>query len=123
MYMKYFLYILLAAAIFASGYVTGQFFAYTGFDFINEQPQSVESDTISSQTNNTMEVLPIDQTDLTPEQQAIADKYGVDTSKVTPEMVACAEAKLGAIRLDEIKNGATPTFSESLALFACYSTN
>jgi hypothetical protein len=43
-----------------------------------------------------------------------------DSVNITPEMVACAEAKLGAARIEEIKNGATPSFSEGASLVACY---
>lgn len=43
-----------------------------------------------------------------------------DTLVVTPQMVACAEASLGAGRANEIKNGATPSFTEGAKLVACY---
>lgn len=43
-----------------------------------------------------------------------------DTVTLTPQMIACAEAKVGTERLEEIQNGATPSFSEGLSLFGCY---
>lgn len=43
-----------------------------------------------------------------------------DEIVITEAMVACAEAKLGAQRMEEIKNGATPSFSEGAKLVACY---
>lgn len=48
--------------------------------------------------------------------------FGIDpdTVTITPQMVACAEAKLGAARIEELKNGATPSMSEGISLMACY---
>jgi len=39
---------------------------------------------------------------------------------VTAEMIACAEAKLGVARIEEIKNGSTPSFMEGVSLAVCY---
>jgi len=60
---------------------------------------------------------------LTPGQRQLLETLGVDTENltITPEMVACAEAKVGAARVAEIQNGATPTFMEGASLMACYS--
>lgn len=59
---------------------------------------------------------------LTDGQRKMLQALGVDTNNITitAEMVACAEAKLGAARIEEIKNGATPSFSEGASLVACY---
>ena len=59
---------------------------------------------------------------LTDSQRQMLQALGIDADSVTitPEMVACAEAKLGAARIEEIKNGATPSFSEGASLVACY---
>jgi len=59
---------------------------------------------------------------LTDGQKAMLKAMGVDTDNITitPEMVACAEAKLGSARIEAIKNGATPSFSEGATLVACY---
>jgi hypothetical protein len=48
--------------------------------------------------------------------------FGIDpaTVSVTPAMMACAEAKVGAARLAEIKNGVTPTMVEGAKLVTCY---
>jgi hypothetical protein len=59
---------------------------------------------------------------LTDGQRKMLQALGIDADNVTitAEMVACAEAKLGAARIEEIKNGATPSFSEGASLVACY---
>lgn len=59
---------------------------------------------------------------LTSEQRDLLSKFGIDTNAITitPTMIACAEAKVGAARLAEIQAGATPTFSEGASLLACY---
>jgi hypothetical protein len=48
--------------------------------------------------------------------------FGIDpnTVNITPAMIACAEAKLGATRIEELKGGATPSMSEGISLMACY---
>lgn len=55
-------------------------------------------------------------------QKKLLSALGIDASSVvvTPAMIACAEAKLGASRIAEITAGATPSFSEGLSLLACY---
>jgi hypothetical protein len=59
---------------------------------------------------------------LTDGQRKMLQALGIDADNITitAEMVACAEAKLGAARIEEIKNGATPSFSEGASLVACY---
>lgn len=55
-------------------------------------------------------------------QRQLLESLGIDADEVTvtPEMVTCAEAKLGVSRVEEIKNGATPSFTEGAQLLACY---
>ena len=55
-------------------------------------------------------------------QRQMLEALGIDADNITitAEMVACAEAKLGAARVEEIKNGATPSFTEGATLIACY---
>lgn len=55
-------------------------------------------------------------------QQKLLSALGIDASEIviTPTMIACAEAKVGAARLKEIENGATPSFTEGLSLLVCY---
>ncbi len=59
---------------------------------------------------------------LSPSQKAMLKALGIDaeTIVVTPTMIACAEAAVGVSRAEEIKNGATPSFSEGVKLVACY---
>jgi hypothetical protein len=61
-------------------------------------------------------------TNLSDGQRQLIETLGIDANSIsiTPEMIACAEAKLGAARVEEIKNGATPSFSEGVSLAACY---
>jgi len=59
---------------------------------------------------------------LTDGQRKLLGALGIDADSitVTPEMMACAEAKVGAARIEEIKAGDTPTFLEGLSLLGCY---
>jgi hypothetical protein len=61
---------------------------------------------------------------LTPAQAQMLSSFGIDpkTITVTQSMIACAREKLGQERFAEITAGATPTFLEGAALFACYSS-
>lgn len=64
----------------------------------------------------------ISSTQLSAEQRSLLSSFGInaDNIAITQEMITCAEVKLGAARIDEIVNGAKPTFSEGLALLTCY---
>jgi len=64
----------------------------------------------------------INTSSLTDGQRQMLEALGIDADSITitPEMVACAEAKLGAARVEEIKNGASPSFTEGASLVACY---
>jgi Na+-transporting methylmalonyl-CoA/oxaloacetate decarboxylase gamma subunit len=59
---------------------------------------------------------------LTDGQKQMLSAMGIDAENITitAEMVACAEAKLGSARIEEIKNGASPSFTEGATLVACY---
>ena len=58
---------------------------------------------------------------LSDNQRKAAETFGVDvaTFEITPTMIACAEAQVGAERLTEFKAGASPGFAEGLALLGC----
>lgn len=58
---------------------------------------------------------------LTTEQRALAERFGVDVDamRITPEMVSCAQTKIGEQRVEDIKNGGTPSFTEAVKLSAC----
>jgi hypothetical protein len=64
----------------------------------------------------------ISTTKLSAGQQRLLSTLGIDSTEivVTPNMVACAEAKLGVARVAEIISGSTPSFSEGVSLLACY---
>lgn len=55
-------------------------------------------------------------------QREMLEHLGIHDSSftITREMELCAEEKLGDMRVQEIKSGATPTFSEGMTLVACY---
>ena len=59
---------------------------------------------------------------LTESQRDLLEMLGIDVNEVTitPEMITCAEAKVGRERLNEIANGATPSFAEGVSLISCY---
>lgn len=59
---------------------------------------------------------------MTDGQRKLISALGLDPNNVTvtAEMITCAEAELGAARVEEIKNGATPSFTEGASLVACY---
>lgn len=61
-------------------------------------------------------------TNLSAGQKQLLSALGIDATSITitPAMIACAEAKVGAARIVEISNGATPTISEGMTLLACY---
>jgi hypothetical protein len=66
----------------------------------------------------------LDRNPLIPESQEKAlQAIGVDPAKlptkITPEMNACFEQKLGATRTLEIKNGSTPTATEFIKVQSC----
>ncbi len=68
------------------------------------------------------EGIKVDTATLSDGQKKILNTLGVDTENLvlTPEMVACAEAKIGSARLAEIQAGVSPSFLEGAALVACY---
>jgi len=65
--------------------------------------------------------IKIDTTAVSEDQKAAAAKVGIDLDSVviTPEMVSCAEQKLGSARVQEIMHGASPTTLESITLLGC----
>lgn len=83
----------------------------------NSTSQSAQGTEASQQ-----EAVNVNTSSLTPGQRQLIEALGIDADSITitAEMVACAEAKLGAARVEEIKGGATPSFSEGVSLAACY---
>lgn len=87
------------------------------------------TDTVSGNESTTNEgatddsvAFTIDISNLPESQQAMLKTMGIDDTElaITHSMVACAEAKLGVERTNEIQNGATPTVVEGTQLLACY---
>ncbi len=64
--------------------------------------------------------LVIDISTLPTAQQGVLRSLGYEqTITFTPDMIACAEAKLGSARVTEIKRGAAPSVLESASLMGC----
>ena len=95
--------------------------------------EMAEDSTSSTQAGNASTASPNESTEsdgavavsadsMTDAQVKLANALGIDPNSVTitDEMVACAEAKVGVARVEEFKNGATPSFSEGVQLAACY---
>lgn len=84
--------------------------------------QKQGSDSPTSANSATEGSVVVSGAQLSAGQRELLTKLGIDADAivVTPAMVACAEAKLGASRLAEIQSGATPTFTEGASLLACY---
>jgi hypothetical protein len=62
--------------------------------------------------------------DLSNSQQTMLRGLGIKESEIqiTNDMVTCAETKLGASRMAEIRGGAKPSFSEGAQLVVCYNS-
>lgn len=90
------------------------------------EPQIMTGDTSSStesasSTNYQAENITIESDSLSPNQQKTLETLGIEGDiEITPEMIACAEEKVGKERLDEIINGDTPSFLEGVSLVSCY---
>jgi hypothetical protein len=117
--------------IFFLGFLLGNYFGsndYTPTSITGGGTgQSTQTDETSGAPEGTSsagvtEDTQIDASMLSEGQIKLLQTLGVDTDNITitPEMVACAEAKVGAARMEEIKNGATPSFGEGASLVACY---
>lgn len=65
--------------------------------------------------------IPLRNLQLNESQLSVLDKMGVDvdTFVITPEIQACATAKLGDERMAEIIAGDTPSATETIKLVSC----
>ena len=86
------------------------------------------SNTASQTTSNTGEgasvsakSITVDVSSLPETQQKVLKTLGFDAPSytITPEMMVCAEAKLGAARVEEIAQGASVSTLEAISLAAC----
>lgn len=102
-------------------------------DVINVEATEQATDEVTTETASDLndgsvaesvpeEGIKVDTATLSDGQKKILNTLGVDTENLvlTPEMVACAEAKIGSARLAEIQAGGSPSFLEGAALVACY---
>ncbi len=91
----------------------------------SEDDATVTSDIrdTDSNTQNTAPII-IQKSSLPEAQQSVLTTFGFgEEIVITPEMQVCAEVKLGANRLAEIVDGATPSFSEATSLVTCLKNN
>ena len=126
----------LAIATFALGYVLGSFNgdasqiaevrdsiqsgAQTAVDTVNGNNSADTSEMAGGNSGEVAFTIRLDS--LSEAQQAMVRGMGIDANEiqVTYGMVACAEAEIGAARVEEIRNGASPSMTEGMKLMGCY---
>lgn len=90
-----------------------------------EEPKEVQEEEPRSQEGENSygvdEPIEISEDQLSDAQKATLKALGVDTENlvITPEMITCAESEVGEARLNEILEGASPGFFESIKLLGC----
>lgn len=119
--------IILMIVVFGAGFLVGRMTASVGTVFTGSNTESAnvsgkESDAQGTSTQATAGGATIDSSNMTEGQRNLISALGLDPDNVTvtASMIACAETKLGASRVEEIKNGATPSFTEGASLVTCY---
>lgn len=85
---------------------------------------AVDSEVLPTQpeaTPSSREGIPLSDVPLSDQQKQALETFGVDveTFVLTPEMIRCAEATIGASRVADIQAGAAPAFGETLQLLQC----
>lgn len=113
----------LLVVVFIAGFAVGRMTQGGPADVArNIQEGTVSPSDTNTQDTSTNGGATVNTSSLSDGQRQMLEAMGIDadTVNITPEMVACAEAKLGAARIEEIKNGATPSFSEGASLVGCY---
>lgn len=120
---------ILMVAVFATGFMIGRFSSVGNTIVTGSQNIPAENSTNSTGAADTTSESVTAESDttistanLTDGQKKMLSAVGIDGDSitVTPEMSACADASLGASRMDEIINGATPSITEGVKLAACY---
>lgn len=88
---------------------------------VQDKVEFVPSDTTPVANTVPKEGINIDTSSVSDTQKATAEQLGInlDTVTITPEMVSCAEKKLGSTRLQEIMSGASPSTLEGISLLGC----
>lgn len=114
------------------GFLVGRMTANEGMSVVTTGPnqtqtkQNTDMDSGAENTaTNQNEGTEVKSSQMTDGQRKMLETMGIDPNNVTitPEMVACAEAKVGAARVAEIQGGATPSIIEGGKLFACYTSS
>lgn len=114
---------ILIVFVFAVGFMMGRF-SSVGDTYMSGPTAAPATTNVGKSADEVTasEGTQIQAASLSEGQKKLLNALGIDADSVTvtPEMVACAEASLGSARIDEIINGATPSFAEGLKLAACY---
>lgn len=65
--------------------------------------------------------IPLSSLPLSDTQKSLLGTAGIDydTFIITPEMIVCAQEKLGAARFDAIVDGSSPSALETMSLLGC----
>ena len=122
---------ILIVAVFATGFMIGRFSTigstYTGVSQTTNTDAKTDvkknaDGTTATTTAHTTTGTQINAANLTDGQKKMLSAMGIDPNSitVTAQMIACAEASLGPVRVEEIKRGSTPSFTEGVKLAACY---
>lgn len=108
--------------IFVLGISLGYYFGSGSVPFTDDTEEVSQENNGSVTASVPAEGMTIDTSALSDTQRKMLETMGVDTENLvlTPDMVACAEAEIGSVRLMEIKDGASPSMSESASLMGCY---
>ena len=87
-----------------------------------DEVQTDTSGTATGTGKSATESITVSPDTLSDGQKKLLETFGVDTNniEITPEMISCAEEKVGEERMQEIQNGATPSFIEGMTLIGCY---
>ncbi len=87
-----------------------------------EPTEKAGTTTVTPVVETKKEPVTIEVDKLSDTQQEILKTFGVksNTLTITPAMIQCAEAKLGAPRVAEITNGAAPSPLEAFSLAGCF---
>lgn len=117
---------LVVVVVFVGGFMIGRATSDTPLpNIVSITGKTETSDNGTSGTNNNAQTSggtsgSANTTNLSDGQLKMLASFGIDPNSITPAMIACGEAKLGAERTAEIKGGATPSISEGISLMACY---